>query len=74
MDWTTNGTTNPVAESGTVWIALVLGGIVAGNNVCGYIWLNVCLDRLRGKMNAEADNCGIHATRHLTWVRTNARW
>ena len=49
-----------------------------GNDVCGYIWLNVCLDRLRGKMNTEADYCGIDATRHMarceTWARMDAGW
>ena len=37
VDWTTNGTTNPVVESGTVWIAWAWGGIVVGNDVCCYI-------------------------------------
>ena len=36
-DWTTNGTTNPVVESGTVWIAWAWSGIVVGNDVCCYI-------------------------------------
>ena len=32
-----NGTTNPVVESGTVWIAFALGGIVVGDDVHCYM-------------------------------------
>ena len=33
VDWTTNGMVNPVVESGTVWIAFALGGIVVEDGV-----------------------------------------
>ena len=37
VDWTTNGMVNPVVESGTVWIAFALGGIVVKDDVRCYM-------------------------------------
>ena len=37
VDWTTNGMVNPVIESGTVLIAVVLGGIVVEDDVHCYM-------------------------------------
>ena len=37
VDWAMNGMMNPVVESGTVWIAFALGGIVVGDDVRCYM-------------------------------------
>ena len=85
VDWTTNGMVKPVVESGTVWIAFALGGVVAGDDVrcCMDVWL----DGIRSKMCAEADHSwywgnATHGTRRdvgtrgcwlvwaCTWTRT----
>ena len=70
---------NPVNESGTVWTVFASGDIVLGDDVCGYMGLN-----LYG-WTVFAVRCvqlritlGIYATRHTarggTWVRMVAGW
>ena len=72
VDWTTNGTVKPVVESGTVWIAFALGGVVAGDDV--RCFMDVWLDGIRSKMCAEADHSwywgnATHGTRRDVGTR-----
>ena len=78
MDRTTKGTTNPVVESRTVWIAWAWGGIVAGNNVYCYIGWTCVWSGFVVRWLQKRITVGIDAKRHMardgTWVRTVARW